>query len=220
VWSDFFTTHAPRSLGVSSLKDSPFVFGVVGDNGVSPHSHRVAAQLALEQNTSVSGSRAFEMLVHPGDISYANGIQHYWDEWGNMVQPFAAYRPWMVAPGNHEIFDAFVPYLYRFKMPSKESGAKFGNMYYSWNIGPVHLIALNSESLEFWHTADPMEQYEWLKADLASVDRTVTPWVMSFWHTPWYCSNTHHQGSGNDMKDSYEEVCCDVVPPHCLVCLF
>jgi hypothetical protein len=34
-----------------------------------------------------------------------------------MVQPFAAEVPWMVAAGNHEIFDLFLAYEYRFAMP-------------------------------------------------------------------------------------------------------
>lgn len=79
--------------------------------------------------------------------------------------------------------------------------APFGNLYYSFNYGPVHVIALDSESIEYLHFA---EQYIWLEGDLQRVNRTATPWIFAMWHTPWYSSNTMHQGAGFHMRDSYE----------------
>lgn len=35
-------------------------------------------------------------------------------------------------------------------------------------------------------------QYAWLKAALAKVDRSVTPWLIANMHAPWYNSNTAH----------------------------
>jgi hypothetical protein len=56
-------------------------------------------------------------------------------------------------------------------------------MYYSFDYGNAHMIALESEAQDF------SAQYDWLKQDLAQVNRTVTPWIIGFWHRPWYSSN-------------------------------
>ena len=56
-------------------------------------------------------------------------------------------------------------------------------MYYSFDYGNVHMIALESEAQNF------SAQYDWLEQDLAQVNRTVTPWIIGFWHRPWYSSN-------------------------------
>lgn len=145
-------------------------------------------------------------------ISYANGKQKIWDRWGQLVQPLAAQVPWMVSPGNHEMHYLGTPYLYRFAMPgttsvlvaypmakrarsyphcirlralpAAQSGGESGNMYYSFNYGNVHVIALDSEASSF------SAQVEWVKKDLRRVDRAVTPWIIGFWHRPWYCSST------------------------------
>jgi hypothetical protein len=57
-------------------------------------------------------------------------------------------------------------------------------MYYSFNYGNVHVIALNSEAGNF------SAQVEWVQMDLQQVNRTETPWVIGLWHRPWYCSST------------------------------
>lgn len=55
------------------------------------------------------------------------------------------------------------------------------SMWHSFNAGPVHVVMFSSEAY-FWLSAHglPMvaQQYAWLEADLAAVDRSVTPWVI------------------------------------------
>jgi hypothetical protein len=59
----------------------------------------------------------------------------------------------MVLPGNHEVEQDGAPpatqteymaFLARFAMPSAASGATEGNLYYSFSVGAVHFIMLNS----------------------------------------------------------------------------
>merc|ERR1719264_912652 len=72
----------------------------------------------------------------------------------------------MVLPGNHDVSCAvtgsrgcpplqnnFSALRYRFRMPSAESGASTGggagphqNLWYSWRVGAVHFVAVNTES--------------------------------------------------------------------------
>lgn len=62
------------------------------------------------------------------------------------------------------------------------------NMYYQWVNGPAHFISLNSETAI--DTADFHElEIEFLKKTLSSVDRSVTPFVVVYFHRPMYCSN-------------------------------
>jgi hypothetical protein len=43
-------------------------------------------------------------------------------------------------------------------------------------------------------------QYKWLAADLAAVDRTLTPWVAVFLHAPWYNSNHAHHDDTEETE--------------------
>lgn len=47
-------------------------------------------------------------------------------------------------------------------------------------------------------------QMAWLRADLAAVDRSRTPWLIVGMHAPWYNSNAAHWGEVEDMRRSME----------------
>jgi len=138
-------------------------------------------------------------LILSGDLSYANGLQYIWDQWGNMIQPLASHVPFMMAPGNHELFSLFIAYNYRFTMP--QNG--YDNLYYSFNYRGIHVLILNSESLNEFHWSS---MYQFAKKDLQSVNRALTPWVFAAFHHPWYCSNMQHNDSAWFMKEEYENL--------------
>jgi len=88
-------------------------------------------------------------------------------------------------------------------MPAAESGG-VENFWYSWDHGMVHFIQFNTET-DFLNAPDlpggsgaenagPFAptgaQIEWLKKDLASVNRAKTPWVIAAGHRPWYVSTS------------------------------
>jgi acid phosphatase len=79
--------------------------------------------------------------------------------------------------------------------------------WYSFEYGMAHIVMINTET-DFPNAPDGTDgsaklnsgpfgktnqQTEFLKADLASVDRSVTPWVIVAGHRPWYST-----GTGND----------------------
>lgn len=139
-----------------------------------------------------------DVILHIGDISYANGYQPGWDLFLQKLEPVASQVPYMTCPGNHEEFFDFVAYRNRFQMPVPEpnlTGVSRSNltMYYSFNYGHTHFVSLSSES--FWGRAPDLKpghaQYEWLVSDLASVDRSQTPWLVVYLHRPLYCSSSH-----------------------------
>lgn len=152
----------------------------------------------------------YDVLILPGDLSYADLIHKRWDSFGNLVEPMASRRPWMVTHGNHEIEEIplirkkkFTAYKTRWIMPYNESGSPT-NLFYSFEVAGVHVLMLGSYT-DFWHDSD---QYKWLLNDLKKVNRAKTPWLFAVMHAPWYNSNKAHQkeSASEDMKKSMEEL--------------
>ncbi|XP_051133896.1 purple acid phosphatase 18-like [Andrographis paniculata] len=147
----------------------------------------------------------YDVYMLPGDLSYADYVQRRWDTFGELVQPLASARPWMVTQGNHEkehillLEESFVSYNSRWKMPYRESGSS-SNLYYSFEVAGVHVVMLGA----YTDYDEQSDQYTWLKSDLAKVDRVKTPWLLALFHVPWYNSNKAHQCEGDDMKAAME----------------
>ena len=93
----------------------------------------------------------------------------------------------------------FSAYNARFRMPSSESGGS-ASMWYSFDVGPLHVVALSTES-DFPGAPDVChvpgascggfcdalgcgDWRPWLEADLKSVNRSATPWVVVGGHRP------------------------------------
>lgn len=79
---------------------------------------------------------------------------------------------------------SFAAFTSRFEMPGAASGGN-ANFWFSWDHGPAHWVALSSEHDYSAGSA----QLAWLAADLARVDRAVTPWVIVSLHRPVYSSD-------------------------------
>jgi Icc-related predicted phosphoesterase len=181
---------APDSSSMSKIK-----FVAWGDPGQTENS-LFAGLEALKQNP--------DMIFIPGDISYADEDESRWDSWGRMFEFVTARFPTMVIPGNHENYGSdkheFIAYQNRFFMPSDQSKAKEGNLYWSTNFGPMHFVSLNTESNYNLST----DMYDWFVSDLKSVDRTVTPWLVLSFHRPFYNTNKAHYGQMQDFQAIYE----------------
>ncbi|ORY28956.1 Metallo-dependent phosphatase-like protein [Naematelia encephala] len=105
----------------------------------------------------------------------------------------------------------FTGYINHWRMPGNVDEVN-RNFWYSYDAGMVHIVFLDTETdlggnltgpdeiggseLEF---SGPFgaanEQVNWLKSDLAAVDRSVTPWVVVFAHRPWYVSATNRSST-------------------------
>ena len=93
----------------------------------------------------------------------------------------------------------FTGFINRFRMPSGPSGGQ-GNFWYSYDYGMAHFVSIDTEtnlghglkgpdegSPEFSGPFGLMnQQIKWLRNDLASVDRSKTPWVVVLGHRPFY----------------------------------
>lgn len=77
------------------------------------------------------------------------------------------------------------------------------SLMYSFDLGPVHFIAFNTEAYYFlnYGIKSLVNQYEWLEQDLAEANRPENrqqrPWIVTFGHRPMYCSNV----GNNDCKE-------------------
>lgn len=88
--------------------------------------------------------------------------------------------------------------------------------WYSFEYGMAHIVMINTET-DFEDAPDSQggsaglgagpfgakdQQLQFLEADLASVDRAVTPWVIVAGHRPWYTA-----GSGCEpCQEAFEEI--------------
>lgn len=179
----------------------PHRITVVGDLGQTEHS----ASTIDDMRKSNGG-----VIVHVGDLSYADGDQPRWDAWGRLKQPLSSATPWMVVEGNHEIeygvggLDRqFLAYETRFRMPFASTGAS--PLWYAFTYGVVRVVMLGS--YDDYMPDSP--QYQWLSRELGAVDRAATPFVIVGLHAPWYNSNKAHQGEGDAMKAAMEKLLLD-----------
>ncbi|PSC73373.1 inactive purple acid phosphatase 2 [Micractinium conductrix] len=80
-----------------------FSFLVFGDMGEGHHraakSPGAPRTVELLQKEHQAGA---ELVLHIGDISYANGVEEIWDTFMESIEPFARHIPYMVGAGNHE----------------------------------------------------------------------------------------------------------------------
>ena len=99
-WSDIFNfTTAPSR----QAQPTSFTIAVYGDMGIANAQHTIK-----RITDRIHPENTLDFIFHLGDISYADDYndgmyEAVWNEWFTTVQPIAAYVPYMVAPGNHEV---------------------------------------------------------------------------------------------------------------------
>ncbi|WIA44097.1 hypothetical protein OEZ86_010448 [Tetradesmus obliquus] len=165
----------------------------------------------------------YKYLMTKG-LKYHLSYQAAWDQNGRMLQQLAGSVPMAVMPGNHElefqpdgtVFAAYntrfpvpqLPGLPRIKplaMPADGQPLKDPiNMYYSFDIpGIAHMVFL-SNYIPYDTWGADTAQYKWLAADLETVNRKATPWLIVHMHAPLV---TSWEGSFKDaecMRLTYE----------------
>lgn len=85
----------------------------------------------------------------------------------------------------------------RFQGIAQTAGVNSGsktNLWYSFNDGLVHWVSIDTEL--WYYDGTPTEianQFAWLKADLAAVNRTETPWVIAMGHKVRACASARRR---------------------------
>lgn len=150
-------------------------------------------------------------VSHIGDISYARGYSWLWDHFFAQIEPVASQVAYHVCIGNHEYDwplqpwkpdwasygkdgggECGVPYSLRFNMPGNSSeltgnaaAPPTRNLYYSFDMGAVHFVYISTET----NFVPGSKQYDFLKHDLESVNRSKTPFVVVQGHRPMYTTS-------------------------------
>lgn len=215
VMGDFNKNEISEPYSFTTLQAigsrKPMVIGVLGDLGQTNDSVSTYNHLAVNRN--------IQLIMHVGDLGYADCMQEKWDSYALMVEGLASRTPWMVSAGNHEIeisndgryFQAFEA---RYRMPQVYP-ADFGDVtikpsqYNGHDSCTPSVFQMNYDfgnsfysydsgmvhgiTLNCYATSNESSlQYQWLENDLAKLDREVIPWVVVNIHCPWYNSNTAH----------------------------
>jgi hypothetical protein len=211
-WSPIFSTATAPLPGTPGVR-----FAVVGDVGTTSNSVKTLQGIL---NSHKRSPYATMLLV--GDLSYEDGNNSVWDDFGRMKEFLSASLTVEGVPGNHEWFSmrdySFYSYLQRYKMPIAGLENDKSGVYYSMNIGLAHIIMLagycplqNGRNLE--KTTQPClqsgsNQRIWLEKDLAGVNREITPWLIVLFHQPFVNSNTVHSiaAEGRSVQNVIEDL--------------
>ncbi|CAM6097263.1 unnamed protein product [Calypogeia fissa] len=189
-----FTT--PPASGDNQV--SIIIYGDMGKaerDGSSIHYIQPGSLSVIDAVTTAVNTGGIDFVFHVGDISYATGFLVEWESFLEIIHPVASQVSYMTAIGNHErdnpgsgsyyeLVDSGgecgIPYYRYFQMPI----FAVDKPWYSIESGPVHFTFASTE--HDWRNGT--EQYNWIRSDLASVNRSKTPWVVFAGHRPMYSS--------------------------------
>ena len=185
AWSAWMVARGPAAPSAAQAR-----LLVFGDLGL----YNAPARPALIAEGAGSGfeGRPYDAAFHVGDLAYdlaaAGGSRG--SRFLAAMEPLASRLPYMVVPGNHEAPHDFAHFRGLFRMPRR---AASDNLFYSLDVGPVHVVVYNTEAF-FWpgsfDAAYMRSMHAWLDRDLAVANqaRDRTPWVIVLGHRPLYCA--------------------------------
>ena len=168
-------------------------FAIYGDNRTDFLKFAQVTDALQSKVNSLYGNdieESLNLVFNVGDI-VTNGavLSQYFTEYFNPISPISPSVPFMVSIGNHE---GESPHYYKFMKYEDFAGSQ-GEKYYSFRIGRVLFIALNSNKQYRNNT-----QIHWLEQTLTNAQNDETiEWVFVFLHHPghselWTVGNTDY----------------------------
>jgi acid phosphatase type 7 len=163
---------------------------LVGAGDIADCSDLSGAQATSRLLEAVPGT-----VVALGDLAYPDGTREnfscYDRTWGRVKDRT---RP---AVGNHEFHSEGATYYFEY------FGAAAGDPkdgYYSYDLGPWHILALNSECIEVGGCNLGSREERWLRADLAGHPQGCK---LAYFHKPLFSSGGKH-GDDLDLKPFFQ----------------
>ncbi len=201
--NNFFTTLPPANT-TRKLK-----FAVFGDCGRNDNGFQNGSIAQYERYLSDNSMDAADGMLLLGDNAYNSGLEGeyitgFFNPFGaNLLKNHKLYP----APGNHDYYGTSTTsrtgmYYQNFTMPTNAEigGVASGTeAFYSYDIGDVHFLALDSYGEETGATKlyDTLgAQVTWIKADLAA---NTKKWVVAYWHHPPYTKGSHDSDTESDL---------------------
>ena len=187
---------APATGGASAT------FIAFGDSGTGSPEQKQLADLMSRDRFDVAlhaGDIAYGASDGTGDASYATYQSYFFN-----IYNWLAATPIAPVEGNHDSRASNnngQAYLDLFSLPRNGASTAFpdhAERYYSFDYGPVHVIALDTE-FTFLDPTRQAEQLRWLQADLSS---TTEPWKVAVLHRAPYSSGGEH-GSALDVRAAF-----------------
>uniref|UniRef100_A0A0B7ASY5 Purple acid phosphatase n=1 Tax=Arion vulgaris TaxID=1028688 RepID=A0A0B7ASY5_9EUPU len=198
----------------------------------TPHNQNEEVQLMVFSDVSTSSpainslvqealTGKYSALLHLGNIamnlSTENGANG--DRYMTLMEQAIRTVPYMTSPGPSETEDnSFLNYLIRFSIPKELT---IDQMWYSLDIGYVHLISYSTEVFYSGNTKLVSSQHDWLIKDLkaANANRNTVPWIIAFGHRPMYCTfedpnlacNLKTNSEKSELEDIFYHYGVDVV---------
>ena len=201
--NNFFTT-LPADNTTRKIRIAAF-----GDCGRDDNSFQTNTLTQYQRFLADNNIDAADAMILLGDNAYNNGTEaeftaSFFNPYGpNILRNHKLYP----APGNHDYDNGAqpasrtLPYFLNFTMPKNGEigGVPSGTeAYYSYNIGDIHFLALDSYGTEaskkFSDTTGA--QVAWINADLAA---NTKKWVIAYWHHPPYSKGSHDSDTEGDL---------------------
>jgi hypothetical protein len=161
-----------------------------GDIACVPGKPVTAGECRMEETAALAESLDPDVVLPLGDLQYergeaANFAASYDATWGRLKEKT---RP---VVGNHEYAGgrAHGYYSYFGEAAHPPDG------WYSFDLGPWHVVVLNSVCAAVGGCGPGSRQHEWLRADL---EATTSSCILAAWHHPRWSSGLHHS------EDDYE----------------
>lgn len=165
-------------------------------------------------NAMIADPNKGTLLVHNGDISYAQGFTYGWDVYWDMMQPLISHIPYMAVQGNHErdwpnTGDRYL------QENAKDSGGECGvvfekripmpiphpgQQWYTFTYGPIFFIQFSTE-IDF---GEGSAQHDFIYNALKSVNRTTFPWLVVGFHRPYLEPSVYGPNNKADIQNQQD----------------
>ncbi|MCW2960798.1 MAG: phoA [Thermoleophilia bacterium] len=188
---------APPDEPHGASSTTSFSVVAVGDIACPPGSPTSRTRCGQSLTARLARRLDPTVVLTLGDEQYNSGKLEEFNatfdsSWGRLLE---ITRP---VPGNHEyaasgVAAGYRTYFGKLAIPERTT-------WYSFDVGPWHLIALDSNCDEVPGGCDTgSPQQRWLSSDLRANDSTCT---LAYWHHPRFSSGVLH-GSSEDVDELY-----------------
>jgi len=196
-------------------------FAAFGDMGIFTEALQT---VDLLETRTLPSEKAYDFILHVGDMAYAFGNWTKWNIWFSRTQRLAAYTPYMISPGNRDETEITKE---RFVMPSLDNTvASYSTstsdekalylsydkekpyLYYTFDYGFLSVVSISIKD----NYSVNSEQYQWLEKTLKQLSIRVSnssdplQWIVVIGHTPLYSSSDGHTGGNKELKVAIEHL--------------
>ncbi len=203
--------HFARTTSLPGVAE-PIRIWVTGDHGTANTDERRVRDAYLNH----MGNTTAQAWLWLGDNAYESGTEaeHQPAVFENMYETTLRTTPISPSPGNHDFYSSNAstqtgPYFDLFAMPKLgQAGGVASNTeaYYSYDVGNVHFVALDSDGSPRTPTG---AQALWLINDLNEA-RKRSEWIIAYWHHTPYSKGvddsdvpTQSSGKMRDMRETF-----------------